>query len=70
MSLAYNAGVAVADVMDEIISGGDPYVAFARVCHSNGEFSLGLYRRRMDEADIFVSGSYTREYRNAPTTNG
>ena len=66
VSLAYNAGSVVASVMDEIISGIDPYEAFSKICHANGEFSLGLYRRRMDEADIFVHGEYQREYRNAP----
>ena len=36
--------------MDEIIDGINPYEAFSKICKANGEFSLGLYRRRMDEA--------------------
>ncbi len=66
VSLAYNAGTAVASVMDEIIDGIDPYDAFSKICNASGVFSLGLYRRRMDEADIFVNGEYQREYRDAP----
>ncbi|NFI54514.1 hypothetical protein FDA52_16485 [Clostridium botulinum] len=30
----------------------------------NGEKSLGLWRRRMDEFDIFAFGDYKRKYRN------
>ena len=33
---------------------------------ANHQFQLGLYRRRMDEADIFVNGQYTREDREDP----
>ena len=66
VSLNYNAGSDTGSVMDDIIAGTDPYVAFAKVSNANGGFSLGLYRRRMDEADIFVLGDYTREYRSAP----
>lgn len=66
VSLAYNAGTDVADVMDDIIAGIDPYIAFSKVSNANGEPSLGLWRRRMDEADIFVHGTYTREYRQKP----
>lgn len=54
VSLAYNAGTNVSYVMDEILNGLNRY--------SSGTFALGLYRRRMDEADIFVSGRYQREY--------
>ena len=52
--------------MDDIISGDDPYNAFPTICKSDGEFSLGLWKRRMDEADIFVHGDYTREERVLP----
>ena len=45
----------------------DPYTAFSQASYdANNRFQLGLYRRRMDEADIFVNGEYTREYRAAP----
>ena len=53
--------------MDDIIDNCDPYSAFSKVSYaSNGSFSLGVYRRRMDEADIFVYGNYTREDRSSP----
>ena len=66
VSLAFNAGTDVADVMDYIINGDDPYTAFTKISSSNGEFSKGVWRRRMDEADIFVHGTYIREERNLP----
>ena len=31
--------------------------------YAGGSPVLGLYRRRMDEADIFVWGAYSRTYR-------
>ena len=44
-----------------------PYAAFSQASYdANHQFQLGLYRRRMDEADIFVNGEYTREDREAP----
>ena len=44
-----------------------PYAAFSQASHdANHQFQLGLYRRRMDEADIFVNSEYTREDREAP----
>ena len=49
--------------MDKIILGKDPYEAFSTIIYADGNKSLGLYRRRMDEADIFVKGTYTRTYR-------
>ena len=63
VSLAFNAGTNVAIVMDDILKGFDPYDAFAQICKSDGVFSLGIWRRRMDEADIFVEGTYDREDR-------
>lgn len=69
-SLLFNAGgVNMNTVMNNIISGEDPYDAFGRIVYSGGNFSLGLYRRRMDEADIFVNGEYVREYPAAPANN-
>ena len=62
VSLAYNAGGNVRYVMDKILNGFNLYDAFSIIRYSGGNFVLGLYRRRMDEADIFVSGTYQREY--------
>ena len=66
VSLAFNAGNNFKYVVNDILNGDDPYTAFAQISYSNGKWSLGLYRRRMDEADIFVNGEYQREYRDAP----
>ena len=52
--------------MNDVIAGIDPYTAFSKASYADGQFEPGLYRRRMDEADIFVNGEYTREYREAP----
>ncbi len=50
--------------MDDIFQRGiNPTEAFTSVCKSGGQFSLGLWRRRMDEADIYLYGQYQREYR-------
>ena len=64
VSLAYNSGSYFECVMDKIIQGIDPYEAFSTVIYANGKKLLGLYRRRMDEADMFVKGTYERTYRN------
>jgi len=66
VSLAYNSGNNFKQVMDNIINGMDPYLAFGMVIYSRGKKSLGLYRRRMDEADMFVNGTYNRTYRGMP----
>ena len=66
VSLAYNAGTWSNYVMDQIVLGVNPHDAFSEISNANGEFSLGLYRRRMDEADMFVYGTYNRTYREAP----
>ena len=66
VSLTFNAGINVAGVMDDIIAGIDPYTAFSKVSNVNGKPSLGVWRRRMDEADIFVHGTYTIEERQMP----
>ena len=63
VSLAYNSGNSFKGVMDDIISGMDPYKAFSQIIMANGQKSLGLYRRRMDEADMFYNGTYNRTYR-------
>lgn len=47
-------------VMDDIVAGANPYDAFTTVIYSNNEKSLGLWRRRMDEADMFLYGTYYR----------
>lgn len=67
VSCVFNCGALnVGSIMDDIIDGVDPYDAFAKVSYIDGKFSLGIYRRRMDEADIFVKGDYTRENRDGP----
>ena len=66
VSLCFNAGNTAGIVMNDVIAGIDPYKAFSQAAYAGGQFELGLYRRRMDEADIFVKGEYTREYREAP----
>ena len=64
VSLAYNSGGNFKYVMDEIVAGTDPYTAFSTIIYASGRKSLGLYRRRMDEADMFVNGTYNRTYRD------
>ena len=64
VSLAYNSGGNFKYVMDEIVAGTDPYTAFSTIIYASGQKSLGLYRRRMDEADMFVNGTYNRTYRD------
>ena len=66
VSLAFNSGYNFKNVIDDIVKGGDPYDEFDDIIKSNGIKSLGLYRRRMDEADIFVHGEYDREDRKWP----
>lgn len=63
---AFNTGYDFEEVMDYIIAGEDPYAVFSKYIYSSGSKSLGLYRRRMDEADIFVNGTYNREDREWP----
>ena len=63
VSLAFNAGYNFKKVMNAINDGVDPYTAFGKVIYANGQPLLGLYRRRMDEADIFVRRTYARTYR-------
>lgn len=42
------------------------YEAFGRWRNCEGEFSLGVYRRSMDSADMFIKGDYVRDYRDRP----
>ena len=67
VSLAYNAGSYFESVMDKIIQGVDPYQAFSTIIYAGGRKVLGLYRRRMDEADMFVLGTYNRTDRDWPS---
>ena len=64
VSLAYNSGYYFEGGMDQIVDGFDPHTAFGTIIYAGSEKSLGLYRRRMDEADMFVYGTYRRTYRN------
>ena len=67
VSLSFNVGTDAADVLEDIIADKDPYETFSKLSRaSDGSFSLGLYRRRMDEADIYVKGDYIRQDRNLP----
>ena len=64
VSLTFNSGKWGLEVMDDIYKRGmDPTEAFSAVCKSGGKFSTGLWRRRMDEADIYLYGEYQREER-------
>lgn len=69
VSFAYNLGPNsqwIQVLIEEIMSGMDVHEAFAQYNKSGGKFELGLYRRRMDEADIFAYGDYVREDRPDP----
>ena len=64
VSLTFNSGSWGLEVMDDIFKRGiDPTDAFSAVCKSGGKFSVGLWRRRMDEVDIYLHGEYQREER-------
>lgn len=64
VSLAFNTGYNYRYVMDMIVFDNmDPYIAFGKIIHAGGVKQLGLYRRRMDEADMFVNGTYNRTFR-------
>ena len=64
VSLSFNSGYNVHHVMDALTAGENPYTAFSKIINVRGQRVLGLYRRRMDEADIFVEGIYHRTYRD------
>lgn len=70
VSVAFNSGPAgFRNIADKLVAGWDAEAAFTwfytqeKAKLSNG-VNLGLWRRRMDECDIFVYGTYEREYRN------
>ncbi len=63
VSLSFNAGKQGSDdVIEQIIRGVDPTSAFCEYIEYNGEDSLGLYRRRMDEAEMFLYSDYSRNH--------
>ena len=64
VSLAYNSGNNFKGVMDDIIAGVSPHDAFGKLIYASNRKSLGLYRRRNDEANIFSKGIYERTYPN------
>ena len=66
VSLAYNSGSNALNVMDMILTGSDPYDAFGTIIYSNGKKVLGLYRRRIDESNIYVKDVYERTYPDWP----
>ena len=69
VSFAYNLGPNsqwIQVLIEEIMSGMDVHEAFAQYNKSGGKFERGLYRRRMDEADIFAYGDYVLEERPDP----
>jgi len=69
VSLAYNAGPgAMYDVVDSICGGMSPHAAFGMYIKAGNplEVSLGLYRRRVDEANMFAYGTYARTYPSYP----
>jgi GH24 family phage-related lysozyme (muramidase) len=66
VSVAYNSGNGFKSIVDNLLAGQDAVSAFTWIYTveraKNGE--LGLWRRRMDEADMFIYGTYNRTYRN------
>lgn len=70
VSFAYNVGVnglAGSSLLRDIKSGSNADTIrqdFMKWCMCNGERALGLYRRRNDEANIFIKGIYNRTYIN------
>ena len=63
VSLAFNAGKNFKYVVNDIVEGKDPRASFEKISKSQGTWLLGLWRRRMDEADMFIYGTYNRTYR-------
>ena len=43
--------------------------AFLRWVYVNRRKSLGLYRRRVDEAEMFIHGDYVRDYVESPSSD-
>ena len=66
VSVSFNSGNGVKRIIDNLVSGQDPVSAFTwyYTIDRAKRGDLGLWRRRMDEADMFLYGTYTRTYRN------
>ena len=70
ISFSYNCGVTAlqtSTLLKHIKSGADSETIREDFCmfkFCNKKPSLGLWRRRMDEADIYLNNDYTRTYRN------
>jgi len=65
VSVSFNSGNGVKRIIDNLVSGQDPVSAFTwyYTIDRAKRGDLGLWRRRMDEADMFLYGTYTRTYR-------
>ena len=72
VSLCYNSGNNFKSVMDLIVSGGDVQGAFTTIIYAKNqktgsyEASTGLWRRRMDESEIYLYGDYNRNESRKP----
>lgn len=70
ISFSYNCGITAlqtSTLLKHIKSGADSETIREDFCmfkFCNKKPSLGLWRRRMDEADIYLNNDYTRTYRN------
>lgn len=70
ISFSYNCGVTAlqtSTLLKDIKTGADAETIRYDFCMfkmCNGKAELGLWRRRMDEADIYLNADYTRTYRN------
>lgn len=70
ISFSYNCGVTAlqtSTLLKDIKSGTEDETIREDFCmfkFCNKKPSLGLWRRRMDEADIYLNADYTRTYRN------
>ena|GEM_PF-2910273 len=53
-------------IKGENITYEDMYDEFMTWINVNGKPALGLYRRRLDELDIFFNGDYTRKFPDKP----
>lgn len=70
ISFAFNTGYNYEKLIGHLLNYEDPYESFGLYIKAYNrktkqyENSLGLYRRRYDEAVIFTQGIYERTYRN------
>lgn len=70
VSFAYNCGtggLAESSLLRDIKSGCNSEIIrndFMKWCMCNGSRALGLYRRRHDEANMYINGIYDRTYIN------